>query len=393
MAIPSAEALQALPPEARILVLTAGGPSTDESLRALLRAPFRWHVLWALAEREKATPVLWRRLAALDGVAQAPPEHRRLALVHEFRAAHLEEVLARAVDTLAKAGTDGILLKGAALAVSIYPSFGDRPMGDLDLLIQAGDVDAVQTALHASGWTSEAGTDEVYGEHHHLPPLSSKDGSTVIELHTGLFTGRPFAFDADAMRKGAVTVRWRGRDVRVPDPHHLLVHLCTHFAFSHEFLGGVWRAIRDVEALIARGSLSWERVVREARAAGATRECYWTLRLARSLAGVDVYEGALRAMRPRLPESVLTLLERHFLTQILPSERACPSLRLQRAAWTMALAPKRGGPRPWDDDEQFAHAVWGQQMVERPATGRFVAQVQNGQRWREYLALMRGSAS
>jgi hypothetical protein len=393
MTTPSSEALGTLEPEARILMLTAGGPATDEALRELVRAPFRWPLLWALAEREKAVPVLWRRLATVGGVSQAPQEHRQLALVHDFRAAHLEEVLGRVLDTLATARVEAILLKGAALAVSVYPRFGDRPMGDLDLLIDRRDAETAQRALRENGWYSEDEPSAVYVDHHHLPPLLAKDGSTALELHTGLFAGRPFSFGAEEVRAGATTVEWKGRRVRVPDPHHLLVHLCTHFAFSHEFTGGVWRAIRDVQALVAGGSLSWERVVREARAAGATRECYWTLRLARALAGVDVDAGALRALEPGMPAAVLTLLERHFLTLIVPSAQACPSTAVTRAAWTLALKPKRGGPRPWDPDEQFLEEVWRQPRATKPAAGRFVAQVANVRRWREYLALVLRSAS
>lgn len=388
MAQPSSESLQLLSPEGQILVLTAGGPSTDEALRALIAKPFRWPVLWALAEREKATSVLWRRLAAIGGVRFAPPEHQRLALIYDFRAAHLEEVLAGAVDTLATSGAEAILLKGAALAVSVYPTFADRPMGDLDVLIAAKDGEAVQGALRSAGWESEGNPGEVYGDHHHLPPMMAKDGSTTIELHTGLFTGRPFAFDAEVMRRGAVTVTWKGRSVRVPDPHHLLVHLCTHYAFSHEFDGGVWRAIRDVNALIDRGLLQWDRVVREAKAAGAARECYWTLRLVQRLSGAEVDAAALRALQPPMPAALLTLLERHFLTMVLPSEQACPSTRLKRAAWTLALAPKRGGPRPWDPDERFAQEVWGQSRTVRPKSGKLVAQLQKRHRWRDYLALI-----
>ena len=45
-----------------------------------------------------------------------------------------------------------ILLKGAALAETIYGNIAVRPMGDLDLLVRREDVAAALAALRAAGW-------------------------------------------------------------------------------------------------------------------------------------------------------------------------------------------------------------------------------------------------
>src|SRR5665213_1868925 len=132
---PRVMSLDSLSPEAQLLLLTAGGERNDEAIRALLAHPLDWAKLSWLAETERATPVLWRRLIALGSLPdEAQPLHR-MAMVAEFRMSHLESRLLSALDTLAAAGTEAVLLKGAALALTVYGSFVARPMSDFDLLI------------------------------------------------------------------------------------------------------------------------------------------------------------------------------------------------------------------------------------------------------------------
>jgi hypothetical protein len=58
----------------------------------------------------------------------------------------------------------------------------------------------------------------------------------------------------------------------------------------------------------------------------------------------------IEQLRPRMPETVLSQLERHFTAQLLRSEQACPSVTLERALWSLAIQPRRSGHRrirPW----------------------------------------------
>ena len=48
-----------------------------------------------------------------------------------------------------------MLLKGAALGRLVYGSPADRPIGDLDLLIPAGRLDAAREAMHAASTTPQ----------------------------------------------------------------------------------------------------------------------------------------------------------------------------------------------------------------------------------------------
>ena len=78
-----------------------------------------------------------------------------------------------------------VVLKGAALAWSIYRSPDLRPMSDLDLLIDRTAADAAQAALQSLNFHVDAGPRRFGRNAHHLPVTSRSDGGACInvELH------------------------------------------------------------------------------------------------------------------------------------------------------------------------------------------------------------------
>jgi len=60
--------------------------------------------------------------------------------------------LARALRALNQADVPVMVLKGAALAQTVYPRLSQRPMGDADLLVRPEDRDRARGALEAAGY-------------------------------------------------------------------------------------------------------------------------------------------------------------------------------------------------------------------------------------------------
>ena len=384
--------LDSLSPEAQLLLLTAGGDANDGAIRALLAGPLDWAKLTWLAETERATPVLWRRLMALGPLpAEAEPLHR-MAMVAEFRMSHLESRLLSALDTLKAAGVDAGLLKGAALALTVYGSFVARPMSDVDLLVARENAARARDALLASGWTSGADelAPEFYAGHHHLPPLVDAQGTgTSVELHTSLFfEGHPFRFSSDDVRARAEWVTVRGRAVLVPSVHDQLLHLCLHFAWSHMMATGAWRAFRDLDALLRTNRVEWKAFTQLARESRGGSACYWTFRLARRLAGIAVPEWVELALAPPEPAFALRRQEQPFTYDLLPTENISPSLWVTYSMWRLGLRPRwsgHGRVRPWDRADELL-------ATERPGrVKRLIQHVRNARSWTRYgrLVLMR----
>jgi hypothetical protein len=365
------------------VLLTAGGPACDARIRALLADPLDWARVTALAGAENALAPVWERVS--DGLPEvAGTELRRGAWVAEFRQGWLEERLDAALAVLRDEGVDVVLLKGAAMARGVHRSFSARPMRDADLLVRPDDAWRAQRLLLEAGWapadpaSAPAEADARYRDHHHLPTLVDGRGTGLgLELHTALFPpGHPFRVDAADVWARAQRL---DRGVQVPSPEDLVIHLAIHFVWSHQARSGAWRCFRDLAALAAEGGVHWGALVELARDARAGSCCYWALRLARAAAAVPVPAAVLEELRPRARAGALALLERHFLAGLLPEGRACPSVRLARAAWVAAVQPQRAGHgrvRPWGFDDAPTPAG--------SVLGRTVRRLREPAAWRRY---------
>ncbi len=104
--------------------------------------PQEWALFARMAEAEGVAPLIHYTFQGAGYPAGIPDETRQsLALAYYSTAAHnallfreLERILAALA---AGAEIPVIVLKGAALAQTVYPDPALRPMGDLDLLVHA----------------------------------------------------------------------------------------------------------------------------------------------------------------------------------------------------------------------------------------------------------------
>jgi hypothetical protein len=386
-----------LSPEAQLLLASGREDEAGaRAVRSLLERPINWERLFVLATQEKAAPVLLRTLTdpARGGGPSMPPERlaqlRKLAMVVEFKMLYLKQRLDETIGVLASTGIDGVLLKGAALGCTVYPTIVDRPMGDIDVLVPAERAYEARTMLLAAGWTwkTEVWQDEYYRDHHHLPPLSDVgEGALRLELHTELFIkGHPFLLSGETVRRGSRAVPVRAQCVRVPSPLHQLLHACLHFAWSHSMRVGSWRAFRDVRALTRGGGIAWDEFVATARENRAATCSYWTLRLARDLMGLDVPERTLAALRPPLPTFVLRRLAQHFAVQLFTTEAVCPSVAFEKLMWSAGVMPGwsgHGSSRPWDESEALLETARRAQPAVS-GSAKAMRQLRNLGRWGRY---------
>jgi hypothetical protein len=142
-----------------------------------------------------------------------------------------------------------VLLKGAALASWAYRSFAERPMGDVDLLVDPAQAREAYEIARGIGWQwhEDLLPAERYERHHHLPPLYDASGvGTRLEVHTALLVeGHPFRLSDAEVRAESELLPDRTCEVRVPGVAHHLVHLAVHFGWSDMMRMGAWRTFRD----------------------------------------------------------------------------------------------------------------------------------------------------
>ena len=97
-----------------------------------------------------------------------------------------KELIREVIETLDKQGIASAVLKGTAIAYSLYELPAARARGDTDLLIAKDDLDLASSLLKALGWTSLSATHGIFGDVEHQDLWRYRDAagySHDLDLH------------------------------------------------------------------------------------------------------------------------------------------------------------------------------------------------------------------
>jgi hypothetical protein len=264
-----------------------------------------WQSLLRQANRYSLVPLLYQRLVReRSGQSFLPSEIGRLLRNAYYQSLaqntliyhHLGQVLQR----LQEAGLRLLLLKGAYLAEQVYGDIGLRPMGDLDLLSPPDEFPRTLSILTEMGFTSKRlYSEEADGVLHYHAPALSKD-EIVIELHWDLVVSSgPVQIDIQRLWDRARLVTLENGHAWALAPEDLLLYLCVHAAYGHEFHGQL-RSLVDIAEVVhtSARTMDWEMLLVTAREWKAVRGVYLTLALVKELLDVDLPAGLLETLRP-----------------------------------------------------------------------------------------------
>ena len=179
---------------------------------------------------------------------------------------HLFAATAPAVEALERTAIPTLLLKGTALALTVYPGPGLRPMADVDVLVPERLAAPARRVLAEAGWHPSLPEPERRLAHLHAQEFVREvDGVPgALDLHwRALWEGREPEGD-DAWWESAEPLRAGGFESRILAPADQLVQLCAHAArWSPQ---PSFHAAGDVVILLRAegGRLDWERVVDQA---------------------------------------------------------------------------------------------------------------------------------
>jgi hypothetical protein len=264
--------------------------------------------------------------------------HRRAML----QALGLERILVTLATGFEGAGIEVLVIKGPALAHTVYPDPSWRPFADVDLLVRTKDWQGACALLEDGGFrrnlpAPRARFDERFGK---AAEYTGRDGLTV-DLHRTLVVG-PFGLwmNPDDLFERTATFSLGGRLLRRLDDSALLLHQCMHASL------GWWppllMPVRDVAQVASAPGLDWMLVAERARRwrlAAVVRHAFETVS---ETLGVPVPKeaGPVMAIRPRRTE--LRALDAYITDRrgrggtALSTLRAIRGLR-QKAAYVRAL--------------------------------------------------------
>lgn len=223
-----------------------------------------WRAVFALARFHR----LWGLLAAAIGDGAfpvTPAQEREAADAHRAAMAEtlaLERLLLRTVEVLDVAGIDHRVLKGPALAHTVYADPSLRAFGDVDVIVPSARLGEAGEALAAAGMRRERaqlrpGFDRRFAK---ATPFIAPGGS-MVDLHRSLVTGRfGLTVDNNALFATASTFEVGGKELRALGAEERFLAACYHAALGDKPLR--FLSLRDLVQTLAADDLSLSRARR-----------------------------------------------------------------------------------------------------------------------------------
>ena len=245
----------------------------DGALCALLRGgDVDWPSIGATPDvfveacgREDVEALVDDRLRALPRHAGWPREVLA-TLGARARAAAARELtrqreLARVLEALAAAGVQPVLIKGTALAYTVYGAPAWRPRHDTDLFVRREDLPAVRRAMGALGYTAPPYCDgDLLFHQFALTKVDALGTEHVFDVHWKISTQAVFAdiLSYADLAADAVAAPALGPHARAAGALHALLIACIHPVMHHRNAERLlWR--HDIH-LLASGLSSGELV-------------------------------------------------------------------------------------------------------------------------------------
>jgi hypothetical protein len=236
-------------------------------------------------------------------------------------------------------GLVAVLLKGAALAETVYDQPEQRTMGDVDLWLREGEMGkacAVMDGLRFTALESSARPLALQalaeGE---VQFFKQERQPTMVELHFSPFSGwwlqRTAVIDTTAV--------WARRE---PLPgweafcqlsaEDTVIHLAVHMAVNHQFGLAALRSLIDIAMTAQARDVAWPVVAQRARQWHLATTVWLVLHLLREMTGMPGLDTVLQELRP-------SAWRRRQLAQIVSPESllAGHDIRRGRARFQLLL--------------------------------------------------------
>lgn len=256
----------------------------------------------------------------------------RTARVREqLRTESVRQICKRVLDTLGAAGLSPVVLKGVALAETVYPDPASRHCHDLDLLVSSRELDSASTALREIGFrtlTMPRSRDSVW---------LVDDSAFPIGLHSSLYRVPLWNDRRRRYMDAAMVKSIAGTPAKVLAPVDALLHTCCN-GLSGSHGSPCW--VADAWFLLAENpGIDWDLLVEIAQRDHQAQ----TVRIA--------FECLASALDAPIPERVLEALRRSPLL-----DHEIDSIR--RAALLSVHGSRLGLMRRARRPDDVAQVVW-----------------------------------
>lgn len=279
------------------------------------RPEIDWPALVERALRNGVAPLVYRRLREAAHVPPIVLDPLRQAYYQNAAANTLRiHELGQVIGALEAAGIPAIVLKGPALALTIYSDPALRVIGDLDLLVRREQVEQAIAALQPLGYGPPEREPPYpleylsrFGRHMQLQ-RHDRAGTLDLEVHWTLigelWAGAVTAIDIEGLWARALPLHEDGWRACQLSPADMLLHLALHATLMHGFTELGLRVYVDVDRLVRHHTAAyqagpfWAQAIALARAQRLATILYTTLLLTRDLLGTPFPASVLAALQP-----------------------------------------------------------------------------------------------
>jgi hypothetical protein len=286
-----------------------------------------WNRLIAAARAEQLLGRLSYLIEDRGLFDASPPAVQAMMLASRARPAFLQATVQyearKVLQAVRPLGCDLILLKGAGYAGAGLPLARGRMLSDLDLLVPAEALDAVEQALRQAGWRPKEMSDYDQGYYrdwmHELPPLVHPERGVEVDIHHTLLP-RTARLRPQAAALFAVAVPLDTPGLAVLCPPDMLLHTAAHLFYDGEIKGG-FKDLLDIHLLILHFGKApgfWERLAERARLHEFGRPLYYALHFSSVLLGTPVPARAIAGLAPWTPAPMPARLMDALVTRALP---------------------------------------------------------------------------
>lgn len=317
-----------------------------------------WERVVRVGKANRMQTLLHHLLSQGNGYA-ALPEAPRTFLQEEAAkiAAHAELLsgyLRRYLHRAAEAGLETVVLKGLSVSINIYGNAAMRPGGDIDILVRREKVAQsleIQEQLGVGRYWDNLMDDRYYERHHLHQQRCTPDLVVWFESHWAL--DHPLTLltvDYDAMLDRTTRGELLGEAVNDLSPPDLILALALHLVKHALYLpsvieredlariimadGMVMYFVDIAEAIKHYGTaMSWEMVVKLARAWGAVDTMGSVLQVCATLLDAPVPAWVLEALPVKGP----MFLTRYAMHQVANREVATHMGEAPNRFWDLML--------------------------------------------------------
>ena len=329
--------------EALRLVLGALNPHQDpqEHFKTFEPSETDWDAISVVAIALGLGPV-FRKVIRTNEIAIPKSAALKLEAIYgaqKKRNENLKELIDAINDHMKAEQANGIFLKGAHLAFSVYDDPAERPMSDIDILVSPADFPFLDQILVKLGFEPEqsesAKHPTVYKRLHDnvkiANPYLASGPIKTVEPHTSLCESR-FGLTVDItegvfQRSQSLTVG----DLRyqVLGDEDLLLHLLIHFSAGLIISSPSMVQLVDLLKVLENKVIDWVSVLDRAEDADALGFVYGGLRLSTKLIGAPVPSFVLDKLSQKIDRTLRTRIENMDLRYLLDRTQKPPRTNLR----------------------------------------------------------------